>query len=248
MPESKLIKQDKVIYMLKNKINGKMYIGKTCNLNRRLSEHKSRNKLAIQKAINKYGIENFKKIILEDGLTSENVYEREKYWINYYDTYRGEGYNSCPGGIGMPSGKDCPMFGTKNPKHSERMKGEGNPMYGKKRPDARERLLKDNPIYKVDTSGKNHWAYGKTFSKETRNKMSKSQKGKRKGEKNPMYGVTGEDHPRNKLNKEQGQEIYYRYHNEDNQTLTSLSKEYPVGKSTIGKIVNCNHWTTEDLR
>ena len=247
MKESKSQQPDNIIYCLKNKINGKMYIGKTSNLKRRWLEHKNRNKLVIQKAINKYGAENFEKIIIEDNLTNEEVYEKEKYWIKYFDTYNGVGYNSSPGGKGMPSGEECPLSGVKRPEQSKRMSGKNNPMYGVERPDTRKRLLEDNPIYKVDTSGKNHWNYGKKTPKETRLKMSFAHKGKHKGSKNAMYGVKGKEHPRNKLTKEEGMKIYKEYHNTD-ETLISLANKHPVGKSTISKIKNCNHWTTKHLK
>ena len=46
------------------------------------------------RAINKYGIDNFKFEVLEDlSSVSGDITEREEYWIKYYDTVN-SGYNS----------------------------------------------------------------------------------------------------------------------------------------------------------
>ena len=55
------------------------------------------------KAIRKYGIENFSFEVLEE-CTAEELDEKEKYWIKYYNTYIGwencQGYNMTIGGSG----------------------------------------------------------------------------------------------------------------------------------------------------
>lgn len=54
-------------------------------------------------AIDKYGLENFEYEVIEYDLTYEEVYEREKYWIKYYDATNPEkGYNLTIGGSGCP--------------------------------------------------------------------------------------------------------------------------------------------------
>lgn len=50
-------------------------------------------------AIIEYGWPNFKYEVLEDGLTKEEAFEREKYWIQYYDSVN-QGYNTSLGGKG----------------------------------------------------------------------------------------------------------------------------------------------------
>lgn len=95
------------IYSFINKINGHRYIGKTNNIERRKREHKSLayNEKIIghekdciwYKKIREYGFDNFNFEILE--IANENNWaEREKYWIKYYNTYKGAGYNMTPGG------------------------------------------------------------------------------------------------------------------------------------------------------
>ena len=95
------------IYSFINKLNGHRYIGKTNNVERRKREHKSNayNPQIIgtdkdctwYKKIRQYGFENFDFEILEVA-SSETWREKERYWIEYYNTYKGVGYNETPGG------------------------------------------------------------------------------------------------------------------------------------------------------
>lgn len=52
--------------------------------------------MAIHRAINKYGKTNFTIEVIEE-IESTNLNDREKYWIEYYDSYN-NGYNSTKGG------------------------------------------------------------------------------------------------------------------------------------------------------
>lgn len=96
------------IYKITNKINQKVYIGKTqYSIERRFREHIDSSKRArcekrpLYDAMNKYGIENFSIELIEE---TNNPEEREKYWINYYRSYIGfsdcNGYNATLGGDG----------------------------------------------------------------------------------------------------------------------------------------------------
>ena len=94
------------IYVITNNINNKKYIGKSCNLNRRLRHHQvdtfNPNSMeyntVIHKAIRKYGVSNFSFEILEE-CKEEDLDSREIYWIKKYKTY-GKGYNMTYGGEG----------------------------------------------------------------------------------------------------------------------------------------------------
>ena len=94
------------IYKITNKINGKCYIGKSVDIYQRWGRHKNGSRLieeggdfcTIHNAIRKYGIENFSFEIIE-RLSPSRLNEREKYWINFYDSYY-NGYNDTFGGEG----------------------------------------------------------------------------------------------------------------------------------------------------
>ena len=91
------------IYKITNDINGKVYIGKTYNsIEKRFKEHcKDRLKRGYEQrplysAMNKYGVEHFYIELLEK---TDDPEEKEKYWIEYYDSFR-KGYNATRGGDG----------------------------------------------------------------------------------------------------------------------------------------------------
>ena len=91
------------IYKITNDINDKIQIGKTeSSIEKRFKEHckdskKERNeKRPLYDAMNKYGIEHFHAELVEE---TDNPEEREKYWIEYYGSFK-YGYNATKGGDG----------------------------------------------------------------------------------------------------------------------------------------------------
>ena len=93
------------IYKITNRINKKVYIGKTyTSVEQRWKEHlQDYNKIRCEKrplysAMNKYGIENFSIEQIEETSFPE---EREKYWIEKYGSFH-NGYNATLGGDGKP--------------------------------------------------------------------------------------------------------------------------------------------------
>ena len=84
-----------IIYLHRNKINGKCYVGQTCEdpvARWRLDGSGYRNQQCFYNAIQKYGWDNFEHIVLEENLTVEMVNERECYWGGYYHALAPEGY------------------------------------------------------------------------------------------------------------------------------------------------------------
>lgn len=85
------------IYIHKNKVNGKVYIGQTSQ-NPIKRWDNGRGYITSPKfynAIQKYGWNNFEHIILEDNLNYQQSKEKEKYYINLY---RNNCYNKTNGG------------------------------------------------------------------------------------------------------------------------------------------------------
>lgn len=85
------------IYKITKKSNNKSYIGQSNDIVRRFEEHKYKSDIPIDMAIAKYGSDAFTFEILEE-CTLNQLDEREIYWIAYYNTYKGFGYNCNPGG------------------------------------------------------------------------------------------------------------------------------------------------------
>ena len=89
------------IYMHKNKINGKVYIGQTCQeLSARWKNGDGyRSCTAFYRAIQKYGWDNFEHIVLCTNLTLEEANEKEAELIEQYHSRNKEhGYNIRAGG------------------------------------------------------------------------------------------------------------------------------------------------------
>lgn len=95
----------KDIYIIKNDINDKVYIGQAKNAKERFQGHckpsaaHNDNDL-VAKAIQKYGKKHFYYEILESQIKNYN--EKEKYYIKYYNSLTPNGYNILLGGDEPP--------------------------------------------------------------------------------------------------------------------------------------------------
>ena len=85
------------IYKITKKENGKSYIGQSNDIERRIKEHQYKTDLAIELAIRKYGVDAFNYEVLEQ-CSLEELDAKEIYWIQYYNTFKGFGYNCNKGG------------------------------------------------------------------------------------------------------------------------------------------------------
>ena len=86
-----------IIYKTLNTVNGKYYIGMDTNNNPNYLVSGT----LLKKAIEKYGKDSFKKIVLEQCDSIEQLKEQEKYWINTYNACSDrESYNISTGGTG----------------------------------------------------------------------------------------------------------------------------------------------------
>ena len=107
------------IYKFQNKINNKVYIGQSINLEGRYKSHYNNHinknlqdyNTKFYRALRKYGFENFTYEILEssDYFSKEELNEKEIKWISFYDSYE-NGYNSNMGGFKVTeNGENHPM-------------------------------------------------------------------------------------------------------------------------------------------
>jgi transposase len=94
-----------LIYIIKNKINSKVYIGQTKqSLADRWNGHMKRYRDAkttykLYNAMRKYGCENFYYELVVDDIPEEQLDQKEREIIEQYDSYY-NGYNSTKGGDG----------------------------------------------------------------------------------------------------------------------------------------------------
>ena len=84
------------IYIIKNKINNKIYIGQGVNISDRFYDHKRgygiEHNSAIDLAIQKYGVKNFTFEILKE-CDRQDLNYWENYYANLYNSYVPNGYN-----------------------------------------------------------------------------------------------------------------------------------------------------------
>ncbi len=152
------------IYLLRNLINGMIYIGKSIEIRRRIYSHKhsvnARKCLSyLDRAIRKYGWENFEVLLVEKVDDVSLLLEKEAGWIRYYNSTNPKiGYNLC--------------------EYSNDFTGHHH---------SEETKLKLSKLNTGKMMGEKNFMFGKTHSTETRQKISDKVKG-RFGKKNPFYG------------------------------------------------------------
>ena len=115
-----------IVYCHKNKVNGKRYIGITCQqLNQRFRNGKGyKSSPHFNHAIQKYGWGNFEHQILFSELSEEDAKNKEIEMIEKYNTRDSRyGYNITPGGEGY-SGEDNPWYGKHHSEESKKKMSE----------------------------------------------------------------------------------------------------------------------------
>ena len=150
-----------VIYKTTNLVNGKIYIGQDSKNN---ADYLGSG-LILSRAINKYGIENFKKTVIETCDTKKELNECEIYWIDKLSATT-IGYNIALGG----SDGDTYTMNPNLPDIINKLSGENNHFYGKTHTEKSRRKMSESQI------GREPWNKYKTnvYSDETITKMSET--------------------------------------------------------------------------
>ncbi len=98
--------RDYAIYIIRNTVNEKVYIGQTSqSVRERFNQHmkpstqKARGTYKLYNAIRKYGKDKFMVETLETGIPEREIDRKEEEYIKKYDSYF-NGYNSTTGGDG----------------------------------------------------------------------------------------------------------------------------------------------------
>ena len=198
--ECKQLEKDKgafgVIYMTQCKVNGKLYIGQKMIDTKDFNTYLGSGKI-FKQAVDKYGKDNFERIILEVAYSEEELDKFEIEYIELFDASEEDlFYNIALGGDGGS------------------LKGENNPNYGKHRSEETKK--------KISEAGR-----GKHRSEETRKRISESKKGKYIGENNPMYGKHLSEEARNKLseiNSGENHPMYGKHHSKETKKRQSEAK------------------------
>jgi group I intron endonuclease len=174
------------IYGLRNKVNGKWYVGQSVDVLKRWARYSvcdCRKQRKLYNALKKYGYDNFEKVILEKCDSIEWILDyREMYWIRYLNSIK-IGYNLTEGGS---SGR----------KSSETRKKMSAWQIGKKHSEETKRKIglkslgrihSESTRKKISQSGKKMWTdsmrkvvsdrfFGKPRTEEVRAKISATKK------------------------------------------------------------------------
>ena len=170
------------IYQITNLVNNKIYVGvhKTKDLN---DGYMGSGKV-IKSAINKHGINNFKKDILEFFENAELMYAREKEIVTDDFLLREDTYNLRRGGYG---GFDHINKNKTKEDWVERARVGGlKSRIGERAKGPRNEKWCDN--LSKSSKGKQNFL-GKTHSDKTKQTMKQSAIGKHDGEKNSQFGT-----------------------------------------------------------
>jgi len=156
-----------IIYKITNKINGKYYIGQTIHsLKNRWKSHKAdmnRFDYALQRALKKYGVENFTINEIDKGDNQEELNKKECFWIEYHNSMTPFGYNIRNGGANGKLSEETKQKISRSKMGS----GLGKIPWNKGIRSSEETKQKIS----ISLSGNKHPMFGKKHSKETRRKM-----------------------------------------------------------------------------
>jgi len=150
-----------IIYMIRNKINDKRYIGQTIqDLDGRSSwsEHtillRYQHNIHLIRSIEKYGFEKFERKRIDIAHSQEELDEKEIYWIQYYNSLvRSSGYNINKGGLGGTLSEETKKRISIS--LNGKMNGENNPMYNRQHSNETKK--------KMSESAKKKWEIKKKY-------------------------------------------------------------------------------------
>lgn len=226
----------KAIYKWQNRTNGKVYIGKSVDIAKRIREYRYEvnhgSTRPIIAALRKYGFDNFDFSIVEqcDELSNEQLLEREQYWMNYYNSQNLEkGYN-------LLDSTETPLEafsqGSKNVK--ARLNEE-------KVLAIREMIYLQNispaEVYKIFANEISYDAFNKAYRGETWKNVDTSMI------RNINSEVERKGKPKAKLTKEDVIEIR-RLAEEEHWTVSEIYDKYlgVCTRNTIKRVVNYETW------
>lgn len=192
MPSDKIC----VIYVITNKLNGKIYIGKHWTDD--VYDNYMGSGIVIKQAIKKYGKSNFTKEIIETTYNIKDSIEIEKYMI-WLSNCRNEevGYNISVGGDGFSHGINHPRYALGRKRSAESIAKMIESNAGFKHSEESKIKMSEQ------RKGSNAWNYGKKHKPETIEKMKLSiQKRKESGDWDLMCKHLSEIHTGKKMSDE----------------------------------------------
>ena len=146
------------IYLIVNKVNTKTYVGQRKSSKEWHEDKYMGSGKILKQAINKYGIKNFEKFLIQYCYSKEETDKAEKFWIAEYRRRGKAEYNITDGGTGGNLGEEVARL------ISETNKGNQNHKGKRHTEDAKKKMSESKKGHKV--------------SEETRKKISETNRGK----------------------------------------------------------------------
>lgn len=222
------------VYRIYNILNNKSYIGSSVtSIENRLKRHFSmlnkgnHHSKKLELAWKKYAVENFKTEILESFEIKDIrfIRKREEFWIEKFNSFH-NGYNSIPTASGHPDGELHPCYGRKLSNEHKTKIGIASSINGKGRKMSVEQKEKLKAYYRKNKGTRS----GVILSKETKNKISENNKGKKRtAEQKLNYSKS-----QLKLSDNQVLEIVDKIRNKND--FQSIANQYFVSVTTIVRI------------
>lgn len=135
-----------IIYVYTNMVNGKQYVGQTQRKDDdRIGEHKRHHNTLVDKAMDRYGVDNFKYEVVDNAETTDELNQLEKMWIRRLNTKVPNGYNQTDGGTatrGYKHTKEAKMKMSVTKHKIATTSGYKNPFLGKHHTEATRAKMK----------------------------------------------------------------------------------------------------------
>lgn len=153
------------VYIVRNTVNEKVYIGKTQHFSKRKADHlycaRLGDKRPLYCAIREFGTDKFEFSVIEECIDESSAIEKEEYWISHFDSFN-NGYNLTPSGGFHVGNKGRKFSEDHKRKISEAHKGKTfSEETRKKMSESAKKRLKEN-----------HPMRGKTWSEEIKKNQS----------------------------------------------------------------------------
>lgn len=232
------------IYKIRNKINGKYYVGSSVDIRSRWRAHRSRldkgrhHDTYLQRAWDKYGENNFEFELAEEIVGIEALRSVEQEYLDE-GFERGVLYNVALDAIAPMAGKHF------TEEHCAKLsKANSNPSKEIRAKISKANSGKSNWMY--GRTGKDHPMHGRHHTKEAKRKISKAGRGRKgirfseehcaniskakTGKNNPMYGKPRTEEVREKISrgmKGKSAKSYPAFHN------TKTGDHIPAGHNLV---------------
>lgn len=182
------------VYVIRNLINDKVYVGQTRNFAKRKAGHLYGVRKGVEHplyhSIRKHGEENFSFEILEE-CEDVMINEREIHWISHFNSFNSEkGYNLTPGGDGggwLYVNQNESLRKEKNKRAARAMNAKtwADPEFRKR--NSKRMSVMARRLHKEGRSKAPDWT-GKTHKEESKRKIGIANSVQQRGEKNSQFG------------------------------------------------------------